>query len=324
MVSDETRVQGPGPDDRTGRRRVELNGVQLVASVAAAVSAAAAASALGVAGTVIGTAVVSVVATVGNALYTASLRRTTVRLKDAQVRVRRRTGRIALGAEDARTVSEQIGAGPADDELTTGTEPTGTATTGAEPVGATAGYGPVGAGPVGAGPVGAGPVGARSATRDPAGPERRTWRTGPRIGVLVGSTAVVFALAFGLLTGIEAVMGHSFASLWGHGSAGSTAGAVFDGRVAQPQHDPGPGPAAPTGGPSSVPPGGAPSPGPSSPRVSPSPSRTTSGPTTPPPTPSGSRTPTPGPSAPTSAPPSDTTSPSAGPGLPGDLPQHGG
>ncbi len=319
MVSDETRVQAPGPDDSTGRRRLELNGVQLVASVAAAVSAAVAASALGVAGTIIGTAVVSVVATVGNALYTASLRHTTRSLKDAQVRVRRRTGRAAVPATgDMTTVSERTGAGTAHDTPATGAGPTAAEPTGAEQADTEQS---------GADQGRTGQPRSQLATSEPAAGSptgadapRRTWRTGPRIGILIGSTAVVFALAFGLLTGIEAILGHSFASLWGRGSAGSTAGAVFDGPAAQPQHDAGPAPAAPTGGPSSFAPDRSPSPTPSSSRVSPRPSRTASG--SPTPTPSGSRTPTTGPSAPPS--PTGSTAPSGGAGASGDVPQHGG
>jgi hypothetical protein len=50
-----------------------------------------------------------------------------------------------------------------------------------------------------------------------------------RAAILVGSAALIFVLAFGALTGIEALMGTSFSALWGHGDSGSTAGAVLDG-----------------------------------------------------------------------------------------------
>jgi hypothetical protein len=67
-------------DDET-EERIQLSAAQIAASSAAAVSAAVVCSLFGVAGTVIGTAVASVLATVGSALYSYSLRRTRARLR---------------------------------------------------------------------------------------------------------------------------------------------------------------------------------------------------------------------------------------------------
>jgi hypothetical protein len=61
--------------------KFELSFVQLMAGCLAAITAAVVASRLGVAGTLIGTAVASVVAPVGAALYTLSIRKTHARLQ---------------------------------------------------------------------------------------------------------------------------------------------------------------------------------------------------------------------------------------------------
>jgi hypothetical protein len=61
--------------------RIQLSMAQVAASCAAAVSAAVLCSFFGVAGTVIGTAATSLVATIGSAIYSYSLRRTKSRLR---------------------------------------------------------------------------------------------------------------------------------------------------------------------------------------------------------------------------------------------------
>lgn len=63
------------------RERVQISFAQAAASVLATVSAAVLCSFFGVAGTIIGTAVTSLVATIGGALYSYSLRRTQARLR---------------------------------------------------------------------------------------------------------------------------------------------------------------------------------------------------------------------------------------------------
>lgn len=308
MQSDETRPLPDGPEDRQPRRRIELNWVQVIAAVAAAVSAAVAASALGVAGTIVGTAVVSIVATVGNALYTASLRRTRETLKGAQIKVLRRTGATRPAAGDAHEALGSVRAalaeptGPTTGVATvriptqpdrsapaTGTarvsaagrasDPDRTAVHGADrTVGHGSGSGSDRTVAHDADPDrtavrgsdsdrtvmhgadsdrtavhrgdsdrtvvhgdrtvryggdsertvvrGGGPVRGAAPGTVYGGPTRR--RVPRRALVLVGSTVLVFVLAFGVLTGIEALMGTSFSSLWGHGDSGSTAGALFD------------------------------------------------------------------------------------------------
>jgi hypothetical protein len=63
------------------KERLQLSLPQVVGSSAAAVSAAVLCSFFGVAGTVIGTAAASILATVGSAFYSYSLRRTQARLR---------------------------------------------------------------------------------------------------------------------------------------------------------------------------------------------------------------------------------------------------
>jgi hypothetical protein len=67
--------------DEEDRERIHLSLAQVAASSAAAVSAAVVCSLFGVAGTIIGTAVASMLATIGGALYSYSLRRTKARLR---------------------------------------------------------------------------------------------------------------------------------------------------------------------------------------------------------------------------------------------------
>jgi hypothetical protein len=78
------RLPGSDPDPAPEKPRVSLSATQVFAGALAAVSAAVLASFFGVAGTVIGAALVSVVSTVGSALYSASLNRTSEKLKKAR------------------------------------------------------------------------------------------------------------------------------------------------------------------------------------------------------------------------------------------------
>jgi hypothetical protein len=66
----------------SGERRIDVTGLQVLASVLATVTGAVAASYLGVAGTLIGAAVMSVASTFGSALYKHYLGRTAGRLKE--------------------------------------------------------------------------------------------------------------------------------------------------------------------------------------------------------------------------------------------------
>jgi len=69
-------------------RTLGLSTAQVVGSVLAAVTGAVLASTMGVTGTVIGAAVASLVATIGSAIYTWSLRRTTVAVRKTAAQVR--------------------------------------------------------------------------------------------------------------------------------------------------------------------------------------------------------------------------------------------
>jgi hypothetical protein len=80
MPSPRTEIDAR-PDAAAEKPRTTLTVTQVVAGALAAVSAAVLASFFGVAGTVIGAALVSVVSTVGSALYSTSLSRTTERLR---------------------------------------------------------------------------------------------------------------------------------------------------------------------------------------------------------------------------------------------------
>jgi len=64
------------------RPRFELSATQLLATALAAITATVAASFLGVTGTVIGAALASVVSAIGTAVYTHSLHRTRVRVRE--------------------------------------------------------------------------------------------------------------------------------------------------------------------------------------------------------------------------------------------------
>jgi hypothetical protein len=66
----------------SGERRIDVTGLQVLASVLATVTGAVAASYLGVAGTLIGAAVMSVASTFGSATYKHYLGRTAGRLKE--------------------------------------------------------------------------------------------------------------------------------------------------------------------------------------------------------------------------------------------------
>jgi hypothetical protein len=240
------------------RRRIELNGVQVLAAVAAAVSAAVAASALGVAGTIAGTALVSVIATVGNALYTASLKRSAETLKEAQVKVLKKVA-------PTMSMSTVRLADPGD---------------------------------------GAAAVEATSEALHESAAERPRRRSVPRrVAVLAGSAVAVFVLAFSVLTGIEAVMGQSFASLFGHDKGSQTTAGLLLGTGSLDRH------AQPDNRASTTTRSGSPSPSPSSTGTSAAPTPTTPstrpsqpGATTsasPVPTPSGSVAPTTPPVTPT-------------------------
>ena len=91
-----------GNNDRvtSGRDKVGISAVQVVAGAAAAATGAFAASALGVAGTVAGAAVVSVLVTVAAALYDHSLRQARYRLLLARQAKTAETGAVSPAPTD--------------------------------------------------------------------------------------------------------------------------------------------------------------------------------------------------------------------------------
>lgn len=88
-------------DEKPGR--LQLSPVQVAAGALAAVSSAVVLSFFGVAGTVIGAAMASIVSTVGSALYSLSLNRTSEQLRRAREQLGARTAQPARTAEDAAT-----------------------------------------------------------------------------------------------------------------------------------------------------------------------------------------------------------------------------
>lgn len=79
MAEDDITMATQEPAEE--KESIQLSAAQVAASSLAALSAAVVCSFFGVAGTLIGTAAASVVATVGSALYSYSLRRTKARLR---------------------------------------------------------------------------------------------------------------------------------------------------------------------------------------------------------------------------------------------------
>jgi hypothetical protein len=222
VPSDESPQQAePQQASAARRHRIELNSVQVIASVAAAVSAAIAASALGVAGTIAGTAVVSVVATVGNALYSATLKRGKDTLVQAQQLILTRPVEQSAEPETVTVAAATVRLRDAvPGETDADTDPTKlVAANRSEPTVPLAAEPTT---PPRVTPTGTGTV---------YGQRRRSRLTPKRVGVLAGSAALVFVLAFGVLTGIESAMGTSFSALFGHGDSGSTASALLHGNT---------------------------------------------------------------------------------------------
>jgi hypothetical protein len=97
----------PDSDPDGPRERLELSAAQVAASSLAAVSAAVLCSYFGVAGTIVGTAAASIVATVGSALYSFSLRRTRSRLRRMHLAAPG-TAPVAAGVEAARQQGRRL------------------------------------------------------------------------------------------------------------------------------------------------------------------------------------------------------------------------
>jgi hypothetical protein len=237
-------MTGTHPEDPP-KQPNHINLIAIVAGAAASLSAAVVASFFGVAGTLIGTAVASVVSSLAAAVYAGLLGRTP--------RLVRRTTTI-LHAPPKRAGDRR---GPPSEEGPRDREPPG-ATRDQEPAAARdrepAGEG----GRAGAGGAGGAPVG-------------WPWR---RSAVVVGVAVLIFAIAIGAVTGIEAVIKEPIASALGvrdRGQASTSVGVAVD-RAGGSATTRGPGPSS-----STLPPPSSSQPGQAPPTTQPAPSVTTGG-----------------------------------------------
>jgi hypothetical protein len=245
-------MTGTHPEDQP-KQPNHINLIAIVAGAAASLSAAVVASFFGVAGTLIGTAVASVVSSLAAAVYAGLLGRTP--------RLVRRTTTV-LHASPKRAGDRRgppSGEGPRDREPPSATrdqEPT--AARDREP-GAARDREPAGeGGRAGAGEAGAAPVG-------------WPWR---RSAVVVGVAVLIFAIAIGAVTGIEAVIKEPIASALGvrdRGQARTSVGVAVD-RAGGSATTRAPGPSS-----STPPPPSSSQPGQAPPTTQPAPSVTTGG-----------------------------------------------
>lgn len=153
----DTTIRPSTPGDPP--RRPSLSALQVAGSALAAVSSAVVASFFGVAGTLVGAALASVIATVGTALYTESLRKTNERLRHL------------------------VGGRPARPSAAAGTRPL-------------------------------------PASLDPRRAPAK--RSGPRWSRVAVYAVSVFAVAMGIVTGIELVGRQPVSALVGHASTSGT------------------------------------------------------------------------------------------------------
>jgi len=200
-------------------RTLGLSTAQVVGSVLAAITGAVLASTMGVTGTVIGAAVASLVATIGSAIYTWSLRRTTVAVKKTAAQVRQ-------AALESGPLPRTVAQGP----LRTTKERAAASTAEQGPVGPDQDQGPD--------PDGQQP--------EEADPDEDSWRRSIPWGkVLLGSLTVT-VLALAGITVVEAIAGKPISSVTGGSdSQGTTVGNVTGSDRSQkdtgPSDEPNPG-----------------------------------------------------------------------------------
>jgi hypothetical protein len=185
---------------------VQLSAVQVAASALASVSAAVVASLFGVTGTVVGAGLVAVISTTGSAIYSSSMKRTREQLRRAREQLAvARSAEARAGRTSARGGSTAVLDQPAGGRTRRGRtiDLTDGADTAAQ---------------------------ARSAPEaDEKGQSwwRRGWLTiGSRKGLkwpaLLGAAVLVFAIAIGVITAVEAITQKPIAALTGHSSSSST------------------------------------------------------------------------------------------------------
>jgi hypothetical protein len=245
-------MTGTHPEDQP-KQPNHINLIAIVAGAAASLSAAVVASFFGVAGTLIGTAVASVVSSLAAAVYAGLLgrtprlvRRTTTALHAPPKRAGDRRG---PPSEEGPRDREPPGA-PRDQEPAAARDQEPAAARDREPAGE--------GGRAGAGGAGGAPVG-------------WPWR---RSAVVVGVAVLIFAIAIGAVTGIEAVIKEPIASALGvrdRGQASTSVGVAVD-RAGGSATTRGPGPSS-----STLPPPSSSQPGQAPPTTQPAPSVTTGG-----------------------------------------------
>jgi len=246
-------MTGTHPEDQP-KQPNHINLIAIVAGAAASLSAAVVASFFGVAGTLIGTAVASVVSSLAAAVYAGLLGRTP-RL------VRRTTTVLRIPpkrAGDRRSPPSEEGPRDREPGAASDREPPAS-TRDREPAGAARDREPAGeGGRAGVGGAGGVPVG-------------WPWR---RSAVVVGVAVLIFAIAIGAVTGIEAAIKEPIASALGvraRGQARTSVGVAVD-RAGGSATTRAPGPSS-----STLPPPSSSQPGQAPPTTQPAPSVTTGG-----------------------------------------------
>jgi hypothetical protein len=205
--SDSGEPKDRRPDSEKPRQR-RINLVAIIAGTLASISAAVVASYFGVAGTLIGTAVVSIVSSLGAALYAGLLGASAARVQRTNV-----VQRMSTTVKQPRGPTGHGTQVQHDPAVGGGTAPEGRHEVAAE--GEAPGGLPV-PGRAVAGRAGGGAPGQPPGPRAPRGPHgplaadgRRRWL------VIAGVAVVIFAIAIGALTGIEAALREPLASALG-------------------------------------------------------------------------------------------------------------
>jgi hypothetical protein len=210
-------ARNPQPEERQpAQESSRINPIAVIAGALASLSAAVVASYFGVAGTLIGTAVVSIVSSLTAALYAGLLGRTRGALQHSTTVLRV----VSSRAGGPRRPTRPGAAGPASAEE--GTGPAGAAGPGeaggpATPDARLQRLAELGAeveGRTAARPHAAGPAEAAASADRPHAAGRGAWPWGRSV-VVVGMAVLIFAIAIGAVTGIEAAIKEPIATALG-------------------------------------------------------------------------------------------------------------
>jgi hypothetical protein len=265
-------MTGTHPEERKPQTPSRINPIAIIAGALASLSAAVVASYFGVAGTLIGTAVVSIVSSLAAAVYAGLLGRTRGLVQRTTVVLQSLPERTGTGQTQRPSGAPGEGRGE-----------------GRGPAEGPAGRQP----PAGAGPGDRGPSEGTAPEGTPAAGAKVGWPWRRSVVVVGVAALLIFTIAIGALTGIEAAIKEPIASALGvrdKGQARTSVGVAVDragGSDATPRTSPSPSSTSP---PSSEP-------GQTPPTTEPGPSTTTGG-TAPPTTPPTTTPPTTAPSAP--------------------------